>query len=83
MRVRVVKMQTPSESSKCRRPRMPATIFATCSPSYGLMRAGRPSSVGCTGLPVSIVASAEVQVSSISSQRLRWSWPRGTAPFIV
>src|SRR5499426_3457335 len=78
-RVRDVKMQMPSESSKARRPRSPATYLATCSPSNGLMRAGWPTSVGCTGLPVSIVAVEDVHVSSISSQRARWSWPRGGA----
>jgi hypothetical protein len=30
-----------------------------------------------------MVAVDEVQVSSISSQRARWSWPRGEAPFMV
>ena len=74
-------MQMPSESSKLRRPLSPATYRATCSPSNGLIRAGCPISVGCTGLPVSIVAVDDVHVSSISSHRARWSWPRGVAPF--
>src|SRR5947199_357454 len=49
-------MQMPSESSNARRPRQPATSLATSTPSNGLMRAGSPSSVWWTGLPVSIVA---------------------------
>ena len=43
------------------------------------MRAGRPSSAGNTAGPVSSVPVEPVQVSSISSQRPRWSWPRGEA----
>src|SRR5205807_2584115 len=82
-RVRVVKMQMPREPSKPRRPPRPATIFATATPSKGSTRAGTPTSVGCTGLPVFKVLVPEVIVSSISCQRARWSWPRGTAPFSV
>ncbi len=74
-RVRDVKIQMPSESSKLRRPRSPATYLATCSPSKGLTRAGCPISVGCTGFPVSIVAVDDVQVSSIFSHCARMAWP--------
>ena len=58
-------------------------LFATASGSKGLMRAGIPNSVGCTGGPVSSVPVLPVAVSSISSQRARWSWPRGDAPLPV
>ena len=69
--VRNVNEQPPSESSKCRRPRMPPVSLATCSPSNGWIRAGRPISVWNVGLALSIVPFEEVHVSSISSQRPR------------
>ena len=50
--------------------------FATSSPLKGLIRAGSPSSVTWTGTPLSSVPVEPVHVSSISSQRLRWSWPK-------
>ena len=71
MRVRKVNEQPPSESSKCRRPRMPPVSRATCSPSKGVMRPGRPISVWNVGLALSMVPLDDVQVSSISSQRPR------------
>src|SRR5437773_1955110 len=45
----------PIESSKWRRPRIPATIITTSSPANGLMRDGSPSSVTWTGTPLSSV----------------------------
>jgi len=71
MRVRNVKMQPPSESSKCFRPRMPPTMRATSSPLKGLMRPGSPISVWCVAFALSMVPLEDVQVSSISSQRPR------------